>query len=262
MPEWLLSNDNYEPLKDNHKFIDKSIISILRILSRFRINSKAKESKFSINPAIKVFWMVIQIILIALNHNILYLAFIGTSLLLLISLLSLYEIRNILRTVITAVLFAVFILIPSMVMGNLYNSSIMIIRIGISTAVVSLIAYTTVWRDLTSTLKLFFIPDIFILVMDITIKYIFLLGELALDMFHALKLKSVGRSDSKNSSISAIIGTIFIKSKEMAEDMQDAMECRGFNGEYTQYRQYRVSLKDFIFIIYIVLSLLFYIRLR
>ena len=51
-------------------------------------------------------------------------------------------------------------------------------------------------------------------------------------MLYALKLRSVGRNDGKTASLAAVAGTMFLKSKEMAEEMYSAMECRGFTGTY------------------------------
>jgi cobalt/nickel transport system permease protein len=100
-----------------------------------------------------------------------------------------------------------------------------------------------------SALKMLFIPDIFILVFEITLKYIYLLGRIAEDALQALKLRSIGRNKGKYGNISSIIGNLFIKSKEMAEEMYSAMECRGFTGEYRVYSRLRITLADSIYII-------------
>ena len=68
-------------------------------------------------------------------------------------------------------------------------------------------------------------------------------------MLYSLKLRSVGRNKSKYTSLSGIAGTMFIKSKEMAEDMYAAMECRGFTGEYRIYNKFKFTFSDFIYII-------------
>jgi cobalt/nickel transport system permease protein len=63
-------------------------------------------------------------------------------------------------------------------------------------------------------------------------------------MFYALKLRSVGRNAGKTASISGIAGTLFLKSKEMAEEMYAAMECRGFTGEYRAAGGWRLGFRD------------------
>ena len=39
MPEWLLKEENYMPLKDKDTFINKSILSLLNVISRIRAQS-------------------------------------------------------------------------------------------------------------------------------------------------------------------------------------------------------------------------------
>ena len=53
----------------------------------------------------------------------------------------------------------------------------------------------------------------FIFVFDITIKYIVIFGEFSLNMLYALKLRSVGKSKNKSTSLSGIIGTTVYKIK-------------------------------------------------
>ena len=44
--------------------------------------------------------------------------------------------------------------------------------------------------------------------------------------------------------LTGIAGTLFLKSKEMAEEMYAAMECRGFTGEYRAGGRLRVGVWD------------------
>jgi len=115
---------------------------------------------------------------------------------------------------------------------------------------VNILSHATRWSYITSALKRFFVPDIFILVLDITIKYIVMLGEFTLNMMYALKLRSVGKNKNKYTSLSGIAGSLFIKSKEMAEDMYAAMECRGFTGEYQVYNNFKFTLADFAYVMF------------
>lgn len=106
---------------------------------------------------------------------------------------------------------------------------------------------------------MFFIPDIFIFVFDITIKYIYILGEFSLDMLYSLKLRSIGFNNNKYTSLSKIMGNLFLKSKEMGEEIHSAMECRGFTGEYTSYSKFKFTLNDLLFSIVNVAIIFMYI---
>lgn len=132
------------------------------------------------------------------------------------------------------------------------------LKILASVASINILAFTTQWNDLTGALKAFRIPDMFIFVLDITIKYILVLGEFSLNMVYALKLRSVGKSMDKSTSLSGIVGTMFIVSKEMAEGMYGAMECRGFTGAYKVYKNFKFKLADYICIMFNIIFILTY----
>jgi cobalt/nickel transport system permease protein len=66
-------------------------------------------------------------------------------------------------------------------------------------------------------------------------------------MLYALKLRSVGRNHDKTASLSGVAGTVFLKSKEAAEEMYAAMECRGFSGTYRTATRQRPAIMDYVF---------------
>ena len=61
----------------------------------------------------------------------------------------------------------------------------------------NILSHTSRWSEISKSLKLLFIPDIFIWIMDITIKYIVLLGEHSINLLYALKLRSIGIHSNK-----------------------------------------------------------------
>jgi energy-coupling factor transporter ATP-binding protein EcfA2 len=92
----------------------------------------------------------------------------------------------------------------------------------------NLLSHNTKWSEISKSLKLLFIPDIFIWIIDITIKYIVLLGEHSINLLYALKLRAIGITSNKYNSLTGIMGNLFIKSYKASEEMFYAMECRGF----------------------------------
>jgi len=262
MPEWLLKKDNYIPLKDNETYINKSILSLLGVASKLNLQGEKRSDIHKINPIIKVISILILVILITTSQSPIFILTINTLLLLRVSSLKLSEIKNILGSSFIVAAFTLIMLIPSMFMGNVNNSVLLIFKVLASITSVNILSHTTQWNEITGTFKLFFIPDIFIFVLDITIKYIIVLGEFSLNMLYALKLRSIGKSSDKYSSLTGIIGTTFIKSKEMAEDMYSAMECRGFTGEYKAYTSFKLKYRDFSYIIIIVILILLYFYFR
>lgn len=258
MPEWLLKKDNYVPLKDKDKFINKTILSIMEVLTRFRLQTEYSTNKLGINTLLKLISTLILILFVSLTKNFVFVLISNVLVLVIINFLSIDKIKYVLKMSLIVAIFTFIILIPSIFMGYGNNSLLITLKVVASVSTVNILASTTQWNDLVGTLKVFHVPDIFIFVLDTTIKYIIVLGEFALNMIYALKLRSVGKSYSKNSSLSGIIGTMFIKSKQMAEEMYEAMECRGFTGEYKVYRKFKLKLLDYFCIMYNVMFVLTY----
>lgn len=262
MPEWLLKKDEYNPPGDKDTFINKSILSLLGIFSKLVMRADKSKSAYKVSAVVKVITALIFIILVSVSRSFLFILTINIFLLFFISMLDADEIKDILGVGIMVAVFTGIILVPSMLWGNVKNSILIVLRVTACVSSVNILSHITQWNDITSTLRLFFIPDLFIFVLDITIKYIIILGEFSLNMLYALKLRSVGKSRNKYSSLSGVMGTMFIKSKEMAEEMQSAMECRGFTGEYKTPAKYKVKLIDILCAFFDLFIIILYLFLR
>lgn len=259
MEDWLFKKDEYIPKDDKDRFIDKSIIEMIHILSLIKRNKNTGNSfMYKLNPVVKVLFTILNTLFISLSRNFLYVIVLDVYLLLVLSLIDTRDIKRIVSLSLVIPAFTLVMLIPSMFMGNVKNSVLIILKIVGTVLSVNILSYTTKWHDITKALKIFFIPDIFILVFDITIKYIFILGDFSLHMLYALKLRSIGKNNNKYSSLTKIMGNLFLKSKEMGEEMYFAMECRGFTGEYISRTKYKLGIKELIYITINVILIVVY----
>ncbi|MDF2502828.1 energy-coupling factor transporter transmembrane component T [Clostridium sp.] len=258
MPEWLLKKDSYTPEKDKNTFIHKSILSLLGVILKFRYNTKSIENRLRANALTKLISTLILIVFVSLSKSFTFVVIADVYLLVVINLLNIGQIRHVLRVSVGMGIFTFIILLPS-IFGGYGNNSLMIaLKVLFSVSFVNILACTTAWTEIIASLKAFRIPDMFIFILDITIKYIIVLGEFSLNMVYALKLRSIGRSKNKNLALSGIIGTMFIKSKDMSEEMYSAMECRGFTGEYKIYKKFKFKTADYICIILDIIFILAY----
>ena len=85
---------------------------------------------------------------------------------------------------------------------------------------------------MTGALRKFHIPGVVIFIIDITFRYIVLLGKLMEDLLTAVSLRSVGRNNKKYSSVGGVMGVTFLRGTEMNKEMYEAMQCRGFTDDY------------------------------
>jgi cobalt/nickel transport system permease protein len=246
-PSWLLTREDYAPRLDRDAFVDRSIRAFLCLLGRLR--SHGSPTKDSIAPVLKLASTFLLVLLSALSRSLFFVSIIGTYLLVLLCFQRGERIASVFKTGLAAGAFAFAVLLPSAFMGNAAGAIMITMKVAVSTGFVKLLSSTTDWTAITGSLRFFRVPDLFILVLDIAVKYIALLGEHSLHMLYALKLRSVGNNPDKTASLSGIAGTIFLKSKAMAEDMYAAMECRGFTGEYRVCRRISLSFIDCVFLL-------------
>jgi cobalt/nickel transport system permease protein len=260
--EWMFKEDNYVPEEDRDKFIDNSTFAILKVLSKIEREdtSSGISGLYNINPAMKLLFTIANLIFISLSRSTIYLLIIAAYILLVLLFLKKSHSRRIIMLAFIMSFFSAIMLVPSALLGNARNSLLILFKVFLSITIVNTLSYTAKWYELAKSLKLFFIPDLFILILEITLRYIYILGEASLEMLQALRLRSIGRNSSKYMSLSGILGNLFLRSKEMGDELYSAMECRGFTGEYSLKIDFELGYKDMIYlIINIVLVALYFI---
>jgi cobalt/nickel transport system permease protein len=142
---------------------------------------------------------------------------------------------NIMKAGCGASVLALIILLPAMFIqpSGIRNELLIVIKVFFSISTLSIFNHTTQWNHITGALRKLHIPGIFIFTLDITLKYIVLLGNLITDLLTSLQLRSVGKNNKKYSSIGGVMGVTFVRGTEMNQQMYEAMQCRGFTDDYS-----------------------------
>ena len=260
-PDWLLRREEYAPIRDSHAFIDKSILVMLGVLSRMRREDRSDSGfLYRLDPCVQLLASVLLILLTALSRSLIFVLFSDALTLLLIGFLNRNDIKKILSILTVVVFFTGVLLIPAFLSGGHVSVLLILLKVFFSAAQINIFSHTSRWRQITRALKILFIPDVFILVLDITLKYIYLLGDFSLQIFYALKLRSVGRNEDKLLSLSGLLGNLFLKSKESAELLYAAMECRCFDGHYKAGFKINFSFREAVFfIVYLAAAGMFFV---
>lgn len=248
IPEWLIQSENYIPQADKDAFVNKSILSVFKIISRIKMQDSVNQSNSKINVPLKVFFTFILLLLLSTTRSFIFVIIVNVYLLLILSIMDADNLVKILKMSLAVTLFTAIIMLPAMLWGNSYTCIMITSKVFATITAMGLLSHTSKWNSITEALKRFHIPDIFILILDITIKYMYMMGEFSLNMLYALKLRSVGKNQNKYTSIAGIAGTLFLQSKELAEDMYHAMECRGFSGEYHIHNKSKLKWMDYLYI--------------
>ena len=247
LPSWMCQEEDYTPSGDKEAFLTKSIKSVLSVLSKLRFN-EGKDGRFSAAPSLKLFYTILFIILTASSKNYLFVLIMCAAVTVRLAFFSAAAIRQILSGTAGAVLISIFLLLPAVFMGNPQILLTIGTKVFLSVTLIGMLSAGTAWNKLTASLRAFHIPDIFIFTLDITLKYIAVLGEICMEILTSLRLRSIGQNKKKAKAFSGILGISFLKSREMADEMYAAMCCRGFVGEYKTGRKYAFRKQDIFYI--------------
>lgn len=261
VPEWLLAEEDYVPPKDRDGFLQKTIISILAVLSSVKRDKEYVDySKTA--PALRIFSAVFVIILMSLSKNLMFSIVVITGLLVRLAMLSGTQIKHILKSTFYAVLISALILIPAAIFGAWHTFFYITVKVAGSVTLLGILSSTMPWNQMTSGLSMFHIPDVMIFTLDITLKYIMLLGDVCFQMLQALKVRLIGRNPQKAKALSGIFGVTFLKSREMSEEMYQAMECRGFDGSYVILKRRTSSLYNLLYLCGLFALMLIFLKLE
>ena len=144
---------------------------------------------------------------------------------------------------------------------GLTGAGLIILRVGVSVSLAVLLTITSRWAELLKALRVFFIPRIFVMVLEMTYRYIFLLLTVITDMYTARKSRSFGAGTTKENRrfISAGIGNVFGKAYYLSEEIHDAMISRGYTGEAKVVSTFKIKAQDIVWIILIFVIGIFFL---
>ncbi len=225
--------EDYVPPADGGAFYYRTLKSLGGIMSRLRLES-GREGRFSLPAGVRLLLMIALIILVSVTQNNLVIMAVGAAVLVRLAMMSAEDISAVVKAVLVAVIMAVVIFAPAVIMdpARLWNSLRVVAKILISVTLVGIFNRTTQWNHLTAVLRKAHIPGTVIFIIDITFRYIVLLGNLMQDLLTAVSLRSIGRNDKKYNSVGGVMGVTFLRGTEMNKEMYEAMQCRGFTDDY------------------------------
>ena len=233
VPEWLFLKESYVPKKDHDNFIKRTEKAILKVFSKFRF-APVRRKKELLPAELKLVLMLVLLLAISLSKT-------GGQLLVIAAFVFLLEafqsgeiLKRIFKGALMASIFTLVIVTPNFFVTKSYKPLMLVIKVFFSVSSVYLFHLTTEWNRITRGLKRLHVPSVFLFVLEMAIKYIGILGEVSLNMVEALLVRSIGKNRKKYETMSSILGTTYLKSREISEEMFEAMECRGFTGDFNE----------------------------
>ncbi len=135
---------------------------------------------------------------------------------------------------------------------GLMSALLVVARVASSISVVVLLTLTTPWTRLLAALRTLGVPRMFILIIGMAYRYLFLLLATVTDMYQARKARTVGAEKHDKHArrfVFATAGAMLGKAMAMSEEVHQAMVARGYRGDVKVLAHPRPSRSDLYFAI-------------
>jgi len=263
-----------------HNFIERSLKNVLAFFGEalFSEEQAAKRGLLqSLDPRVKAITMLLLCISALITRNILSLASLYLFTLILASLSGINLVFFIKRTWIFIPLFSLSIAVPAtlgfispgeqlfafkfiglnltITRQGLSGAILFVSRVAVSVSLVILLSLTTRHFALLRVLRIFKVPQIFVMVLGMSYRYIYLFMEIVENTYRGIKSRTGGLLHYKKgqSIVAWNIATLWQRSFKLNEDVYNAMLSRGYTGEPVLLEEFKASFKDWAWLSFILI---------
>jgi cobalt/nickel transport system permease protein len=141
----------------------------------------------------------------------------------------------------------------SLTVPGVESAILFVLRTGTAISLVMLLTLTTRWTDLLGSLQSLKIPTVFVMILGMTYRYVFVLVGIAQDMYFALKSRAVmpERERDVKQWLGATAGVLFRRSMNMSELVNLSMISRGYDGQVRGVTRFHAQLFDWAFLCFL-----------
>jgi cobalt/nickel transport system permease protein len=129
---------------------------------------------------------------------------------------------------------------------GLQAGALIVTRSAVSISIVVLLTLTTPWAKLMAAMRALLVPRLFIQVLGMAYRYVFLLLESVDDMYTARRSRMVSAEGSRagRAFVTSSAGALFGKAHALSEDVHMAMVSRGYTGDARSIDRFRFGLSE------------------
>ncbi|MCX5694237.1 MAG: cobalt ECF transporter T component CbiQ [Candidatus Omnitrophica bacterium] len=258
-------------------FIERSIVGMLTFLKDGIISEECALRKGflqSLDPRVKIISFLLFILQVLMTGNIQSLAVLYAFSLFL-AVVSRIKLGLFLRrTWIFIPLFSLFIALPAifgpgeaLLAWNIFGIKLVITRQGLDTAVifimrvitcvsfVVLLNLTTKHFELLKVLRIFRIPQIFITILGMCYRYIYLFIGIIQNKYLAIKSRigSGVKYQQGQEMVAWNIVSLWERSTNLTEEVYKAMLSRGYQGESVAWNDFKIRIRDYLWLLAVVI---------
>ncbi len=260
------------------KFFEKTVAGIGSLLLQVIFTQEVAQKKGylqSLDPRVKVISLIILLLTVNLVHQFLSLVLIYVFILFLAVVSSVPMVFFLKRVWLFLPFFTGIIVLPlifnivtpgttllelvnlpafhinlSITVPGLLTAFNIIFRVAVSVSLVVLVILSTPWYDLLKSLQVLFVPQVFVVILGMTYRYIFVLLQTVNNMFLSRKSRLVGRVSGRENRkwLASLIGTLFAKSFVQSEEIYLSMQSRGYRNKIVTLDSFQLESHDLLFL--------------
>jgi len=258
--------------KRRRNFVERTLANLIRNLESalFAEDTARKNGLLQrLDPRVKIVGLLALILAVTLARNFFTIIFIF-AVALLLAVLSRVPLRTLAaRTWLSVLAFTGTIALPvifitpgdavfqlpvlhwTITAQGLTSAFYLISRAETTVTLSLLLVLCTLWTDVLKALRVLRVPTVFVVILGMTYRYIFVMLETAQNMFEARQSRIVGALAGGESRklAAASIGVLLSKSFYLNQEIYLAMQSRGFRGEVYSLDEFSMKRRDWLALI-------------
>ncbi|KEK14507.1 energy-coupling factor transporter transmembrane protein EcfT [Limosilactobacillus reuteri] len=183
------------------------------------------------SPWMRIIELIGLTILIVLSSNIMYLWMILLLLMVHLIILPGTIIVNICKKLVKLLIISAIVLLPSLLL-RANNIGLFLSRVTLVMLNISIFLSINSWPQFILGLKQLHCPSVIILTLDITMKYVYTLGNYIQELLNSIKLRTCGQHVNRK-MMGVILGQVYLSAKKRTTDLYNAMLLRGYSNNKT-----------------------------
>jgi cobalt/nickel transport system permease protein len=269
--------------KKTHGFIEQTLLGIVVLLKEIVSNEEIASRKGFLqkrDPRLKMLSIAVLLVCVLSTGNVLVLGFMYGITLILTFASDIRLLFFLKRTLLFIPIFSLFIVVPaifnvvtpgepivsftlfshvlSITRQGIDSSTIFFVRVLSSVSLAILLVLTTRHHVLLKVLRIFKVPQLFVMTMGMTYRYIYLLLDIVQNTFVAIKSRVGFVTSTKTGRriVTATMAGLWLKSYRLQTQVYNAMLARGYTGEPQVVDAFHARTTDFIFLVCALLGLI------
>lgn len=224
---------------------------LMKLIAAATAVNEATARPARILPSVRIVVALAEILLCALSVNALFVVTVIALELLRTTSLKPAQVAKVAVTVLSATAFTMLLMLPAVFLGSPHSMLTVGLRVFESVLVIANMNALMDWREITGALRSVRAPEVFVLYLDMTVRFLAILSRYSGMILEAVRLRTVSRLNWKDAPTGGTLGTTFLKSRKISERTAEAMACRCFDGAYPAFEKRKFGWPDACYLLLI-----------